>query len=220
MPTYHSQEKQDEFLDTHVFKGFHSGTFVEVGAHAGVIYSNTLFFEEERGWSGLLIEPLPSAFQDLQKNRPNARLENCAVSETDGLVDFLDIAGYSEMTSGILSNYDSRHKQRIESELKEFGGTQTVIQVPSVPLSTLLEKHKLSRVHYMSIDVEGSEFSVIRTIDFAKVFIDVIGFENNYSDASVPIIEYLTAQGYQRIQHSCVDIFMIHKDSPFFPKRA
>ena len=35
---------------------------------------------------------------------------------------------------------------------------------------------------YLSIYVEGTEFSVIKSIDFDKVFIHVISFENNYND--------------------------------------
>lgn len=212
---YYSQEGQDRILDTEIFKEYHNGTFVDVGAHNGVLISNTFFFEKERGWSGLLIEPISEIFQELQKNRPDAILENCAVSETDGMVDFLNVTGYSEMTSGIVSNYDPRHRARIDGEVEEHGGTKTVIQVRSYPLSTLLEKHDIHHIHYLSIDVEGSEMSVIRSIDFSKVFIDVIGFENNYDDNSAPIIQYLQERGYSRFPSPCVDIFMIHSSSQF-----
>lgn len=33
---YYSQDKQDEFLETTVFKGYKNGYFVDVGAHDGV----------------------------------------------------------------------------------------------------------------------------------------------------------------------------------------
>jgi hypothetical protein len=36
--------------------------------------------------------------------------------------------------------------------------------------------HNISHIHYLSIDVEGAEFEVIKSINFDKVFIDVIGF--------------------------------------------
>ena len=39
--------------------------------------------------------------------------------------------------------------------------------------------------------MEGVEFEVIKSINFDKVFIDVIAFENNYIDKSIPIINYL-----------------------------
>lgn len=212
---YHSQEGQDWFLDTQVFKGFHNGTFVDVGAHDGITINNTLFLETTRNWSGILIEPLPSIFQQLERNRPQAIRKNCAISDIETTVDFLEVQGYAEMTSGIVSNYDPRHKRRIESEISQMGGKTNIIRVQTRKLSNLLAEHSINHVHYLSIDVEGSEFSVIKSIDFEKVFVDVIGFESNYSDTCVPIVEYLQSRGYIRIPHTCVDIFMIHKDSSF-----
>jgi hypothetical protein len=63
--------------------------------------------------------------------------------------------------------------------------------------------------------VEGAEFEVIKSINFDKVFIDVIGFENNYNDVSVPIVEYLENKNFVMI-HLSLDIFMINKKSAFF----
>jgi len=212
---YYSQEGQDKFLDTQIFKGSRNHVFVDIGAHNGVTISNSLFFEQTRNWTGLLVEPLPDVFEELVRNRPNTPAERCAVSEVEGNVQFLKVSGYSEMTSGIVDHYDPRHRMRIQNEVRTMGGDSTIINVPSYRLSSLLEKHGLSHVHYLSIDVEGSEFSVLKSIDFSKVFIDVIGFENNYNDVSEPIVRYLQEKGYRRIPCSGVDIFMIHKDSQF-----
>lgn len=66
----------------------------------------------------------------------------------------------------------------------------------------------------MSIDVEGAEFEVIKSINFDKVFIDVIVFENNYSNTSIPIITYLENKGFIVINQS-LDIFMINTLSEF-----
>jgi FkbM family methyltransferase len=215
---YFSQEGQDKFLDTYIFKGFRDGVFVDVGAHDGKSFSNTMFFESERGWSGLLIEPNPTVFERLKQNRPHARAEQCAISESEGLVDFLQITGYSEMLSGIPSAYDPRHKERVESELEGDGGSATTIQVQSKRFSTVARAHNLSRIHYLSIDVEGAEASVLRSIDFTQVFIDVIGFESNYEENTVEIVDWLKSRGYQVIPSNCVDVFMIHTQSPFLKK--
>ena len=55
---------------------------------------------------------------------------------------------------------------------------------------------------------------MIKSINFDKVFIDVIDFENNYNDTSIPIIKYLEDKNYVVI-HKSEDIFMIHKKSVF-----
>lgn len=216
---YHSQEKQDYLLDTYVFQGYKRGIFVEVGAWDGVAYSNTLFFEKERNWTGLTIEAHPDRYEELKQNRPNTIHLNVAVNDVNGMVDFLTISGDTGMLSGIKSHYDPRHLQRIENETQLLKTTYTTIPVISKRLDTIFSECNVQRVHYLSIDVEGSEFNVIRSIDFGKVFIDVIGFENNYPDKSGVIIEYLKTKGYVKSSVESIDIFMIHAGSPFHTRK-
>ena len=62
--------------------------------------------------------------------------------------------------------------------------------------------------------MEGAEFSVIKSINFDKVFIDIILFENNYNDISEPILKYLLEKNYRVIKNDS-DIYMIHNNSQF-----
>jgi hypothetical protein len=119
------------------------------------------------------------------------------------------------MISGIKDTFDSRHLQRLQRENTQTGSTTTIIQVNTKKLETILEEHKLSHINYLSIDVEGAEFEVVKSIQFDKVFIDVIGFENNFEDTGIHIIKYLENKNYVLI-HKSLDIFMIHKKSVFF----
>jgi hypothetical protein len=96
-----------------------------------------------------------------------------------------------------------------------MGSTTEVIKVKTKKLETILDENNIKHINYLSIDVEGAEFEVIKSINFNKVFIDVIGFENNYYDASIPIVEYLKNKGFITI-HNCTDIFMINIMSIFY----
>lgn len=212
--TYYSQCGQDSFLDMKIFKGFKGGYFVDVGAHDGIAINNTLFFEKHHGWKGINIEPMSDVYDRLVVNRPSCLNLNCAVSDKDGQAEFIINTGYTEMLSGLKNNYDTRHLSRLTREISQHGGETRTVFVDTQRLETIFAYHGVSRVHYLSIDVEGAEFSVIKSIDFSKVFIDVIGFENNFNDTSVPIVKYLETKGYKIALHSS-DIFMIHKDSEF-----
>ena len=54
---------QDQFLDEFIFKGkVKDGFFVEAGADEFLLNSNTLLFELLHGWTGLLVEPIASRF--------------------------------------------------------------------------------------------------------------------------------------------------------------
>ena len=56
---------QDQFLDEFIFKGeVKDGFFIEAGADDFLLNSNTLLFELLHGWTGLLVEPLASEFQE------------------------------------------------------------------------------------------------------------------------------------------------------------
>lgn len=212
---YYSQDKQDEFLETVVFKGYKNGYFVDVGAHDGVSLNNSLYFEKSHNWSGINIEPIKTVYDKLSINRPNCANINCAVSNNDGETEFMCCTGRTEMLSGIKATYDARHINRVQLENQIFQGTSQTIIVPTKRLETILDEYNVSHINYLSIDVEGAEFEVIKSINFDKVFIDVIGFENNYIENSLPIIEYLKTKNYVII-HQALDIFMINIASQFY----
>ena len=212
---FNSQFDQDKYLETFVFKGYKNGFYVDVGAHDGVSINNTLYFEKYNNWTGINIEPIKKVFDRLVTNRPNDINLNCAVCNNDGETEFFCNTGYTEMISGIKDNFDVRHWNRLQHENKQMGSTTEVIKVNTKKLETILDENKISHINYLSIDVEGAEFEVIKSINFDKVFIDVIGFENNYNDVSVPIVKYLENKDFIVI-HTSLDIFMINKKSVFY----
>jgi FkbM family methyltransferase len=182
-PTYHhSQHGQDRFVDEH-FRHKRNGTFVEVGAHNGLFLSNSYYLEKERGWTGLCVEANPSVFTELLHNRPSAINECCAAYDRDNVtLPFVMLSGHTEMLSGVKSSYYDDHQARIVKEVAEHGGESTEIQVPCCKLDTLLLKHGITHVDYLSIDTEGSEIQVLRGLDLERVAIELISVEVNYND--------------------------------------
>ena len=81
---FYSQDRQDEFLERCIFKGYKNGFFVDIGAHNGKSINNTLYFEENNNWTGVNVEPIKKVYDDLVVNRPNCINLNCAVSINDG----------------------------------------------------------------------------------------------------------------------------------------
>jgi hypothetical protein len=122
------------------------------------------------------------------------------------------------MISGIKDTFDLRHWKRLDYENEKMNGSTEIIRVNTKKLETIFNENKVTHVNYLSIDVEGAEFEVIKSINFDKVFIDVIGFENNYNDVSIPIVEYLQKRNFIVINKS-LDIFMINKNSIFYKNK-
>ena len=90
---YYSQSKEDSTAEGRFFHNLHGGVFLEMGALDGVIYSNTKFFEDSRGWQGLLIEPKEEAFRALASNRPSSLALNAAVCNEEKDVHFVTHGG-------------------------------------------------------------------------------------------------------------------------------
>jgi len=212
---FNSQFDQDKYLEENIFKGYKNGIFVDVGAYDGVTINNTLYFEKYNNWTGINIEPIKSVYDRLVYNRPHNININCAVCNNDGKTEFYCNTGYTELISGIKNNFDKRHLERLEMENKYTNSKTEIIEVNTKKLETIFNENNINHVHYLSIDVEGAEFDVIKSINFDKVFIDVIVFEDNYPDVSVPIVKYLEERNYVVIR-SYGDIFMINKNSIFY----
>ena len=69
--------------------------------------SNTLFFEKELNWKGILIEANPYQYELLKKNRPNNHLFTCLVSNITEPCEYQCIKG--EAVSGVISTLPQSH---------------------------------------------------------------------------------------------------------------
>lgn len=193
---YYSQSGQDKFLNQHIFKNKPTGFFLDIGANDGISYSNTYFFEKELGWKGICIEPIPSVFKKLEENRNSINVNGC-VADFEGKGIFYEVTGYAEMLSGLKSKYDLRHLKRIEDELKNYGGTVSETTVNCFDLNKILEKCNVKDIDYCSIDIEGGELDVLKTIDFDKFNFNAISIENNYDD--IRINQCMKSNGFKKI---------------------
>ncbi len=189
---YYSQLGQDKFVDEYL-NNKENGIFIDIGAHDGKSCSNTLFFEESRNWSGICIEPGPDEFKKLNSFRKSLNIE-CCISDYDGESNFTYIKGYANMLSGLTESYNHTHKTRIKNEIESNGGTTKNIKIPVFKIQTILDRNNIIDIDYCSIDTEGSEFNVIKSIDFNKTNINIFSIENNYGDSTIK--NYLEKKGY------------------------
>ncbi|MBY0109993.1 MAG: FkbM family methyltransferase [Candidatus Babeliaceae bacterium] len=207
---YVGQFNQDGYLNENVFKGKRNGVFVDIGAHDGISISNTYFFEKQLGWTGICIEPIPEVYERLCQNRTCITVCG-AISTFNGKSDFLKVSGYAEMLSGLVKNYDSRHLSRIDWECNHYKGSKKVIEVECYKLNDLLEKYGLYTIDYLTLDIEGGELDVLKSIDFDVFNIHVIDVENNYNDSKIK--KFLLSKGYKLLHKLGVDELYIKDNS-------
>lgn len=210
---FYSQLGQDKILFEVFFKDVENGIFVDVGAHDGKTCSNTLFYEESLNWKGICIEPLPDVYNLLINNRKCLSLNYAICNENTDNKEFLELKGHSEMISGLLECYDQRHLQRVHREINEFGGSFKIIKVKTKMLKDILFDNNIEEIHYLSIDAEGAELDILKSIDFSKVFIHVLDIENNFSDTFYIIKNYLEDKGFTNCFSISFDEIFINNNS-------
>jgi FkbM family methyltransferase len=201
---FYSQSGQDKYLIENIFQDKKNGIFVDVGAYDGITYSNTYYLEKEKGWSGICIEPNPNVFESLVRNRKLPCL-SCGVCNFSGRTDFTLIKGYSEMLSGITKTYNLAHPKRIDWEIDNMGGNKESIQIEVKPLEHIFRENNISYIDYISIDTEGSEEQILKSINFNDVYIDVISVECNYGIDQIQ--EFLFKKGFTFLERIGDDKF-------------
>jgi len=189
---YISQLGQDRFIDEY-FEKKENLVFLDIGAHDGKTISNTFFLEKERKWKGICIEAQPSIFEELKKNRDCVCL-NFAIANFEGEIDFTVVDGYANMLSGISSLYNKTHFERVKGEINHYGGDMKTLKLPTKKLQTIIDEYEFYNIDFCSIDTEGSEYEIIKSIDFNKTNIKVFIIENNYKENDIQL--FLEEKGY------------------------
>jgi FkbM family methyltransferase len=150
------------------------GIFVEVGGSHPFDQNNT-FQLEERGWKGIVVEPL-SVYNNLYKEkRLNTILENCAVispnQASDSEVTFLYIPHCSHGSGVAELQKNTKHHLSWDPTVS--------LKVPCYPLDTILKKHNTHHIDFLSIDTEGYEHFVLEGLDFNKTRVNTILIEDH-----------------------------------------
>lgn len=196
---YYAANEIDKFVNEKYFNDKKDGYFVDIGAFDGVSINNTFYFEL-LGWDGICFEPIPRFFDQLKSIR-GCKCVNKALSSDKTPKKFLDIDGYSSALSGIIDNYDPKHINRINQEMSEYFQTSKEIVVDCGLFNEEIDR---SNIDLLSIDTEGSELNIIKTIDFNKYKINVMIVEFNYENKE--LMDLLISHNLNPIQRIGCDI--------------
>jgi FkbM family methyltransferase len=151
----YAQNAEDIIL-ARVFSDVENGNYLDVGANHPIIDSVTKYFYDN-GWSGINIEPLKREFKMLMEDRPRDINLNICVGETNTTIEFVVV----ENRSG-WSTADPTQIEKIQRDLEL---KKTVVSVEQKTLNEILNNNYLSELHFLKIDVEGSELNVLQGID-------------------------------------------------------
>jgi FkbM family methyltransferase len=204
---YKSQIGQDKWVQS-VLGNKKGGYFIELGASDGIELSNTYFFEKELGWNGICIEPNP-AFQKALSNNRGCNISYSCVSDTDNdEIDFI-MCGHLSGTPNTSG---------------PFTKGNNIIKVKTKTLYSILKEHNApKRIDYLSLDVEGHEYHVMKDFPFEEYKFNCITVEHNEPhtgpDMRMKLRKLFTENGYVFIKgnddirkwgHGPIDDFYVH----------
>lgn len=164
---------------------FKNGIYIELGANDGAFQSNTKWLEENSGWSGILIEPSVVGYDACLKTRPNNRVFNCACVSFD----------YNE--SEVYGNFNGHAMASVNGNRLN---DPNLVSVKARTLQSIIDECGYEKIDFLSLDVEGYEFEVLKGIDLSKKQISYMLIEI-YEKDKKEIFDYLCSNHYDFLEN-------------------
>jgi FkbM family methyltransferase len=155
-PTTYAQFAEDLIL-MRALNTVDCGFYIDIGAWDEARDSVTKLFYE-KGWSGINIEPCPRWFDTLIAPRSRDINLRLAASDHAGVVTLHEISETGLST--IVAKYADKYLAQ--------GLPHRAYPVPCRPLRDICDEYVHGDIHFIKIDVEGAEKSVLQGCDFNR----------------------------------------------------
>ena len=172
-------------------------TFIEIGT----CDFDTCKKLAENGWHGIMIEPNPRPFNNMNKfmsDYDNVIRLNYAVSDYDGTIA-MGMGKYDHEDKdikGISSVVADNHKGTKVFEYTDLSRTylDKIMDVPCKRLDTIIYENQITQIDFLKIDVEGHETNILEDYswDVKPTFIKL---EHKHID-DINAVRILKENGY------------------------
>ncbi len=174
--------------------GINNPTYIDIGAHHPFYLSNTAFFYE-KGCRGICIEPDPILFQEIKKYRKYDICLNVGIG-----LDEKDEADFYIMTASTLNTFSKEQALEYES----YGNTKIkkIKKIPLKNINSIIKDYYQETPNIISLDVEGLDYGILKTFNFAKyrpeVFcLETLTYTENNTEIKIKeIIEFMLSNNY------------------------
>ncbi len=195
MKTY-SQTKQDLHV-VEFYKGLKNGYFLDIGGCFAIFDNNTYLLESEYGWNGVIVEPQPRYHKEIEQKRKSV-LEKRAIWREECEIEFC----YNDSTPGLGGILETNRVK-----------TPHIIKVQTITFPQLLKKYNCPNlIHYISLDVEGAEYEVLKMFPFDEYTVGFWTIEHgNEKDKDQKITELLMSKEYVLDRYNKQDFYWCHE---------
>jgi FkbM family methyltransferase len=192
----YSQAGEDQILNF-LFQtiGISKPTYIDIGANKPDFGSNTYLHYIMTGSRGVCIEPDAHLFQQFKEARPEDICLNVAIGFND--IEEADFFIFEEPSLNTMSEAEAFSREAV-GIYKLVGKVKT----PVVRLEQILQNHFKHLPDYISLDVEGIDFEVLKSFDFNTYpvpvwIVETVDYSHNHiKNKNWEIIEFMKTQGY------------------------
>ena len=173
-------------------------TFIEIGS----CDFNTLNGLSDKGWRGVIVEPVKEYFDNLEK-KPNINYLNCAVDVESGTATM-----YRWNKDIVESDSDYRGMTTMNLKNTSFLHLTSEITVPTITYNDLIKNNQIDRVDLLKIDTEGHDLKILKTVEFdGSIRPKIIKIEHAHCNLQ-EMIAFLESKNYH-IELETYDIYAI-----------
>ena len=174
--------------------GVQNPSYLDIGAHHPYYLSNTALFYE-MGCRGINVEPDPILMENFIEHRTRDANLNIGISDTKSVLDFYII------NNPVLNTFSKEEAENYHKEGDYQIVDQRKVEVDTV--QSVLDKHNNGRCpEFLTIDAEGVDEVVLKTLDLANnypivICIETISFSNKGKGRkNTEMIEFIKSKGY------------------------
>lgn len=158
-------------------------TFVQIGSCDGTTGDPIHRHVVERGWSGVVVEPVPYNFERLveaYRGVRGVRCENVAISDTNGTRTFYHLRSDPSLPAWCaqIGSFNRAHLEKHVIMLRDVESYIVETEVQCITLDELLVRSGIDRLDLLHTDVEGFDFQILKQIDFARHRPELILYED------------------------------------------
>lgn len=191
---YYNDETNNDRWVVDILKGKKNGFFIEAGAADGKKNSCTYTLERYFGWKGILVEP-GYGFKRLKKNRPKSIIINKILSSKKSEQDFI-LLPKSPLSSCTKKSFDNHRNKIVHAHKGNRKFPAIKVKKDTINFKQLLKTHNCpNEIDYLALDIEGSEYDVMKEFPFDKYKIKCISVEGKECSF------LLKSKGYKQVRN-------------------
>jgi FkbM family methyltransferase len=167
-------------------------TYLDVGANDPVQLNNTYYFYR-KGHHGVLVEPNGALCRLLRDRRRGDTVLEAGIGASAGEADY-----YVMSFDGLNTFSKEEADHRVENSHGEIAIRQ-VIRMPLLDINDVMAGHFGGAPTFLSVDTEGLDLAILRSIDYGRFRPAIICAETLASgtrNIRTEIPEFLATQGY------------------------